>query len=511
MSEKITRFLIQNFYGCVRFPTNEGKLKEIIPQVAGETGVCIIRNGEEDLRITEKFLELKKKKGIQLITSREFISKKDEYFSHFSLVFIDNFQKSDLYTLSIINEWYRRFTGVSGDGKLPYLLLGSNVEYYPKIPLPLNSKKVLDLSPGSEVKPEVEYSDKNYDLNSKDLYLDLTSNILRDLEKVDMGTRFLVILPTKNHIDEMTKVINSKTYLEDVLVAESLFKKTKHKKKVVILTLDYSKSGVYYDDIHTVYDCGEIMRTYITKTGGNKMFIKKIDKEEMEERKMSLCDSKNYSVMFTKSSLKQMKTSTIPISYRSNLSPALLFLIEKEMDISHLPVKETLKELRTLNMISVDNKISEKGQFAMNFEMDIYNTNFLYYAIQNKLPLYPVTVLLSVFQRGVPEKDSRSFWEVFTSTTECDLAKKLEIDTSLVYNPEKFWNEIVDCIPKVYLGRVCRYEGGKYRDGYGRTWQIPHSARSGGVSKLILPLSRYKNEKGEWFTDFYAPLKKQFS
>ena len=93
MDRKITEFLIQNFYGCVKFPSNKNKLNEIIPNISGETGVMIIRNTEEDLEVTHEYLNsYNVNDKVHLITSKDFIKDMDNLFSHYSLIFIDDFR-----------------------------------------------------------------------------------------------------------------------------------------------------------------------------------------------------------------------------------------------------------------------------------------------------------------------------------------------------------------------------------------------------------------------------------
>ena len=518
METKIIDFLIQNFYGCVKFPSNRDKLNRIIPDVAGETGVIVIRNNEEDLRTTQDYLDaFPPHSEVTLITSRDFLSKKDELFSHYSLIFVDDFQKCDLYTLVILQEWYKKFLG-TGETKIPYLLLGTLIDSYPKLPFPL--KNFLDLTYSDTEPVQMKHSKDNFDLGYDDLYERLGEIILEDA--LD-GGRYLVILPDQKRIDEMEERLNQKDTL--LVSTKILYKTTRHRKPVVMLSTDTSRTGIFIEDLDCVYDSGEVMRKYTTRTGSDQMLLKKIDREELQIRRDSY-DPVRYTVMIPKASVLNLPRTTISLPYRINLPPHMLFLFSNK--IHEVPLTKNLdniiNELLLLNLINPDMSVTVKGEFCMNSNLDIYNSSFLYYAVKNNLPLFPVIVLVSIFHHSPKGKKFRDLYEIVTTVlargkehipdnlrslfeTIDEFSDEFEISPSeKIFHPENRWNELLEHIPKSYLGRVCHYTGGEYRDGHGEVWKFPHE-KTRDVAKLILPTSRYTNEKGENYMDYVVPLK----
>jgi len=549
----IVDFLIQNQYGCVKFDSNKDKLTKIIPSVAGETGVCILRNTLSDLELTKKYISVaggKDKSKVSLMTAYEFVENLDKNLNKYSLLFIDDFQKSDFYMLAIMNEWYKRYHKESE--RLPYLLMGSIAVSYQKIPLPLNIEKVLDLSytsfkivTGNDTIVDentiiVEHSKKNYALGSDELYENLMDIIQEEVKHYESGNRAIVYLPNEEKMklvgDGLEKRLSKKIIIIQLLPDSKVSSPYREGDEsiIIILTLDYTRLGIYFPQIKTVFDSGEATRIYNTRTGGQGQFLKKIDREELELRRESYMPKK-YIIMIPVESIKNLRKNTIPISYRINLAPHILHLIRHNItDLSWFNQKHAILDLEKTGAIDVDMGITEFGLYASGlfeegFDLNIYHTHLLY--MSEKEYMFPVIVLVSLFQNktgkyfhsGMEEtfqniyyslsKESSPFAdninnEMLENMLEmidrlCDV---LDVEKR-IYNPKLAWNKIRKYIDKVYNSKLCRYEGGEYKNGSGERMRIYGKRIEGNISKIILPISTFKNEKGECFTDFYVCMK----
>lgn len=544
-SDVIIDFLIQNHYGCVKFHSNKNKLKKIIKNISGETPLVIIRYTTDDKMVTQNFMG--DTKNIVILTSYEFVEDLDENFSKFSTIFIDDFQKADFFTLSIMNEWYSRYH--REDQRLPYLLLGSIVVSYQKIPLPLNIEKVLDLSSsleGEEDKIIVQHSRDNYNIGCDELYQKLVEIVVEEVQEYKKGERAVLYLPNEQKINQVAD------QLESLLTSNIIIIRFLPHLKIVtpyretgdsimlILSTDYTRTGIYFPNIKTVFDSGETMRTYTTRTGGQSTFLKKIDREEMELRKGCHTPEK-YLIMVPSVSVKNLRKNTIPISYRINLPPHILHLLRNDItDLTFFyqePTKKALENLKITKNITTDLKVTDIGLYSCmlyeeGFDFNIYHSTFLYHlhtSPQSDEYMFPGIVIVSLFQNQIIRND-KTFKDIFYELTrecsplgeveECDseeshsstikmideLCEVLEV-TKTIYNPSKIWKRMMPMIEKVYHHQLCRYEGGKYINGKGDRIKIVGKRIPGNISKIILPISVFQNERGEYFTDFFVPMK----
>lgn len=569
----IVDFLIQNHYGCVKFDSNKDKLTKIIPSVAGETGACVLRNSLSDVELTRNYLSahrLKETKNLTLMTAYEFVEDLDKNFEKYSLLFIDDFQKADFYTLTIMNEWYTRYHKESE--RLPYLLLGSIAVSYQKIPIPLNVEKVLDLSHTSlqvvtrsnlteaditthvdEDTIIVQHSKENYDLGSEELYEDLVKLVNDEIKKYEKGDRAIVYLPNEDRMKNVSEKLSKNASVIQLLPDSKISSPYREGEDaiLVILTLDYTRTGIYFPQVTTVFDSGETMRTYTTRTGGQAQFLKKIDREELELRRESHAPKK-YVVMIPSESIKNLRKNTIPVSYRINLAPHILHLLRNGItDLSWFyprPVEQAMNDLEMTGAIDVGKRVTKFGLFAAGlfeegFDINIYHSLLLYNFLGDEENMFAVIVLVALFQHktgryflsSCPREDDdntkqeETFQNIYYSLTKAsieeeaveninkeilgkmlamieDLCEVLEVEKR-IYNPKIRWDSIRSCVEKVYKSRLCRYEGGKYMNGSGERVKIYGKRIEGNISKIILPISTFRNEKGEYFTDFYVCMK----
>lgn len=561
----IVDFLIQNHYGCVKFDSNKDKLTKIIPSIAGETGACVLRNTLSDLELTKNYLSsrgrMPKKDNIKLMTAYEFVEDLDKNLEKYSLLFIDDFQKADFYTLAIMNEWYTRYHKESE--RLPYLLLGSIAVSYQKIPIPLNVEKVLDLSHTSlqvvtrskltesditthvdEDTIIVQHSKENYYLGSEELYEDLIKLIKEEIKGYKKGDRVIVYVPNEERMKMMGEMLLMKRVTVIQLLPESKisspYKEGGNDSILVILSLDYTRTGIYFPQVTTAFDSGETTRTYTTRTGGQASFLKKIDREELELRRESH-SPKKYVVMIPSESIKNLRKNTIPVSYRINLAPHILHLLRNDItDLSWFypkPVEQALRDLEFTGAIDVGRKVTRFGLFATGlfeegFDINIYHTLLLFVVSPDEL--FEVIVMVALFQHKNGRyfeggDNEETFKDIYYSLTKAsledtentninkemlskmltlidDLCEVLEVEKRF-YNPKLAWDRIRPHMEGVYSSKLCRYEGGKYLNGSGERVRIAGKRIEGNISKIILPISTFRNEKGEFFTDFYVCMK----
>jgi hypothetical protein len=458
--ERIVEFLIKNHYGCVRFGSNKNLLREIIPSVSGEGGVCVLT---EEKNLTEEYLSEIQSPRLTIMTPVEYLSEKIEV----SLLYIGNIQKVDTFTLAIIDGWYKKYK--DGEEKLPYLLLSSISSTHQDLPLPLKNHH---LQLEKEPKVEIDFED------NEDNFVEM----IRD----SSSQKIVVILSSREKIDSLKEEFSD---LCDRLVSVWTPKKRwNSKKREIILTLDYSLLGFYIDDVDEVFDFGK----------------DNMSRAEMKIRAHAF-SPKRYIINKSKSTIRKV------ILHQSSISGELLFLIHSQItDFSFIEnlslLERSLKDIQLLNLVNIP-RLTEKGGFCMALALeglDIFHGSLLYYAIKNNISVYPIIVLVALFQEPpCSSSDGGSFEDDYMKISQnptpfSEKIRSLFGEEKKIFNPRLSWKEIRPHLEKLYPLRIMKYDAGYYHDGEGNKYKL---GTKRDVSRLILAV---KFKLG--LIDYHVPL-----
>jgi len=499
---KVKKALVKYNYVCVRLDSNF----DIISQLRTEKKVCILG---EDIDCFSFLQELKKN------------------FKKYSLIYFHDFQRGNIFSKQIISEWKKIFD--QGGIKLPYLLIGTYSFYYYDSGLIFDNNRYFNFSKGE---PKIRYSPINYidpsDVDIK-LYNNLSSIIAEDLKK-ENGYRALVIVPNYESQNYLHQLLNDKIEDGNVIkfdqddIPDSLFfsesKASKYSKNFIFISLDLTHKPIFFTEIDIVYDSGEKDQVYETRTGFNKVRTAKINHQEMKTRMMTYAPE-HYVIMFPKTSILNLDKYYTP---DVNDDVDILKLVSIKIYPDKIP--KSLYTYGTLKNGGSKTKgkpvITNKGEFCMNISIPIKYSSFLYECcLDGKMSLKQAVIILIAIFINIDLYDNstpiRGIYlsiccELGTGIIESptpiissidELVESLKVDKNII-DPFKELDLIIPKIKKHFKSNILKLENGRYRDSKGNFYTLTKDDKL--FHKTILPISIWRNQKGDRFVDHYFPL-----
>lgn len=486
--KKIKKNLIEHNYICVRLDSNH----QVLTQIHSQKNSCIL---EED------------------IDSKKFLSKLDYYFEKFSLLYVHDFQRLNIFSRQILEEWYKIYK--KGDKKLPYLLISTFCLEYDSdlLPLSIDKKRFLDFSKNT---PDVKHSAINFldpsDVDYK-LYDRLYEIVIRDYcDK--KGYRGLIIFPNTESLEYLYHKLEEGLSEHNVIridknIPPSVFfspdKSKKYTKNFIFLSLDMTHRPLFFH-LDIVYDSGEKDIEYLTRSGVNRLKTIKINRQEMKTRMLSY-QPEQYMIMFPKTSI--LNLDKYPEKITDN-SLDILYILSVLGHCSDIP--KDLHDYGAVKRWKDGWKVTKKGFFCMNINIPVMHSTFLFEALTKNWNINLVVILISIFTNIDLVSPEISFEKIFKDVckleeknifyeTVQELIKNFEIDQKII-DGKKELSILIPHIKDHYRLDIVKYNSGFYENGKGQKYCVKKHTDS----QIILPLSVWKNEKGENFIDHFLPL-----
>jgi hypothetical protein len=502
----IEQFLIKNHFGCILLESNED-IDRILKSISGEKGIAVVTKRKIDIQDD----------NVRYIFSEDMIEDFSTFFSDFSTIYIHNFQKMDHYTREMIREWFERYTNKKSD--IPYLLLSSFSEYYNEIPLPLKKNNAII---NDRKKVDIEYMENYFPACSDEKYQELSEKIKKDFDS-DIFRRSMVIVPDEKRQDTMIKLLKKVKKLtvikERYPFSKFLEHQIDHSNSIVFVITDNTDIPYFFPDIDIVYDSSEIVRLVRSRTSMNRKMIQIVNVREMETR-MRAYGQEKYFISLPRKVVMNLEKTT---KYIQNCDVDDLYLIDKKFSI------EPSMEMKIFNTVVRDEKghwkVTKLGKICMNLDIPISHSTFLIKCMEKKslVDIFFVTVLVTVFccTDLIDDKPDVTPWNLlayislyFGGDREffkydqkiIDMIKELSeifgISES-IYNLKKCWIEVLPLIKEHYKHKTVKYYAGHWEDSKGKKYTLPNISQ---ISKIILPIENWKNQKGEYFISRYIGI-----
>jgi hypothetical protein len=520
--DKVKKALLKYNYLCIRLDSNF----QVLEQLRTEKDICIL--GED-------------------IPSKEFLSDLKDNFKKYSLLYFHDFQRDNIFDQQLMKEWNKLYQ--EGGIKLPYLLVSTFSLYYSPVSvststfgnggggrsgdgggLVFDKDRFLDFSKGN---PVISYSSINYPEGVSEeidqaLYDRMCDIIVHDMTKKE-GYRGLAIVPnleSQQYVSEKLHDLLPSEYvikfLPDDIPDSAFFTPEKAKKythNFVFISLDLTHQPIFLTEIDVVYDSGEKDQNYETRAGFNRLKTVKINRQEMKARMMSYAPQ-FYMIMFPKTSILSLEKYFTP---DVNNDIDVLDLINLGLKPSGIP-----KNLEKYGLVRTGKEghpiITEKGKFCRAITIPIRHSSFIYEGmtrfrdlIKTVVVLVSIFINIDIYQSCVPFEQIylSVFRKVSGGEVECpqeiissieELSKALEIDSKILDSRKQF-NLILPHLKQHYRHNILKYHAGKWEDGSGSKYTLSEEG-SGSVkiSPTILPLTTWRNEKGEKYVGHYLPI-----
>jgi HrpA-like RNA helicase len=273
---------------------------------------------------------------------------------------------------------------------------------------------------------EVEYSDEDYDPNSKTVLTDVANIVLKkhisDPVEKNKTSKWLVFCPGSTEVEKVVQFLKlgaddkltvlpvySKLQKEDI---DKIFEIPDLGTRMVIVATNIAEASLTIDGLDGVFDTMLEKVQETSQSGGSRLVLQPISKSSADQRKgrtgrtnPGFCYR-----MISYEGYRRLKEQREREVFRVPLTNVVIEMMDIGLDPAEIfsgrilqrKIKDTFVSLKNLGMIDRKKKVTDKGHFAPEFPLSVYGSALIWEWSQltkpdgSKYPLFPVVVVASL-------------------------------------------------------------------------------------------------------------------
>jgi len=330
---------------------------------------------------------------------------------------------------------------------------------------------------------EIEYAVKDYQPDSRDIYVDMTMAIINRHLKNPVSpkgfSKWLVFCAGSNEVENVCNILRDASFPNvNVLPVYSNLPSEQISRisepvpagfRNIIVSTNIAEASITIDGLDAVFDSLTEKVGETSSSGGLRLVVKHVSKSSAAQRKgRTGRTGPGYCYrMCTEYFFKTLQEQREPEIVRVPLTNLVVEFLNVGLNpielfgdrVSVKKMQSTLKKLRELDMIDKQNKVTEIGDFATKFPLAVQNSALIYNWLKmdkdgvegRKYPVYPMIVLASLIDSYGPsyfyypkKEDTMTYkeYELMRKDHYSEYFKKYSSDNDLK-SLLMMWNEMI--------------------------------------------------------------------